>query len=120
MTNKEYHSQTEERIYNVKNKFEALIVESTQHLLVPCSNEEIVKYPTQPATTKISGQDDSNLELDVLIMEEAGVKELIMGVEDEPLMLLGSDPDIIKEDFFNDLDGQHSTDESKPYHNTLK
>nr|GEZ74376.1 transposon Ty3-I Gag-Pol polyprotein [Tanacetum cinerariifolium] len=59
------------------------------HLVVPCSNEEIVKFPTQPATTKISGDN-----------------------EDEPLMMLGSGPNIIKEDFSNDLNGQHSTDEN--------
>ncbi|GKD43909.1 hypothetical protein Tco_1268554 [Tanacetum coccineum] len=40
--------------------------------------------------------------------------------EDEPFMMLGSGPNIIKEDFSNDLDGQHSADESKPYHNTLR
>ncbi|GKA15005.1 transposon ty3-I gag-pol polyprotein [Tanacetum coccineum] len=32
-----------------------------QHLVVPCSDEEIVKFPTQPATTKISGDNGSNL-----------------------------------------------------------
>ncbi|GKB75087.1 hypothetical protein Tco_0936499 [Tanacetum coccineum] len=41
-------------------------------------------------------------------------------VEDEPLMMLGLGPNIIKEDISNDLDGQHSVDESKPYHNTLR
>ncbi|GKF03146.1 hypothetical protein Tco_0030069, partial [Tanacetum coccineum] len=68
-----------------------------QHLVVPCSDEEIVKFPTQPVTTEISGED-----------------------EDKPLMMLGSGPNIIKEDFSNDLDGQHSADESKPCHNTLR
>ncbi|GJZ91481.1 transposon ty3-I gag-pol polyprotein [Tanacetum coccineum] len=58
-----------------------------QHLVVPCFDEEIVKFPTQPATTEISGED-----------------------EEEPLMMLGSGPNIIKEDFSNDLDGQHSTE----------
>nr|GEU43207.1 putative nucleotidyltransferase, ribonuclease H [Tanacetum cinerariifolium] len=29
---------------------------------------------------------------------------------EEPFMMLGSGPNIIKEDFFNDLDGEHSTD----------
>nr|GEX00044.1 putative nucleotidyltransferase, ribonuclease H [Tanacetum cinerariifolium] len=58
-----------------------------QHLVVLCFDEGIVKFPTQPATTEISGED-----------------------EEEPLMMLGSGPNIIKEDFFNDLDGQHSTD----------
>ncbi|GKC98928.1 hypothetical protein Tco_1169203, partial [Tanacetum coccineum] len=33
-------------------------------------------------------------------------------VEDEPLMMLGSDPNTIKEDFSNDLDGQHSADKN--------
>ncbi|GKE29214.1 hypothetical protein Tco_1444598 [Tanacetum coccineum] len=93
-----------------------------QHLLVACSDEEIVKFPTQPATTEISGDNGSNLEdfLIVLTREEADIIGPIMAVEDEPLMMLGSGPNIIKEDFSNDLDGQHSTDESKPYHNTLR
>ncbi|GKC99632.1 hypothetical protein Tco_1169907 [Tanacetum coccineum] len=56
-----------------------------QHLVVQCFNEEIVKFSTQPATTEISGED----------------------VEDEPLTVLGSGRNIIKEDFSNDLDGQH-------------
>ncbi|GJZ49333.1 transposon ty3-I gag-pol polyprotein, partial [Tanacetum coccineum] len=58
-----------------------------QHLVVPCSDEEIVK-------------------------EKADIIEPIMAVEDEPLMMLGSGPNIIKEDFSNDLDGQHSTDKN--------
>nr|GEU89066.1 putative nucleotidyltransferase, ribonuclease H [Tanacetum cinerariifolium] len=66
-----------------------------QHLVVPCSHEDIVK-------------------------EEADIIGPIMLVEDEPLMMLGSGPNIIKEDFSSDLDGQHSTNESKPYHNTLR
>ncbi|GJW36452.1 hypothetical protein Tco_0059372 [Tanacetum coccineum] len=91
-----------------------------QHLMFPCSDEEIVKFPTQPATTKISGEDGSNLEefLNVLTVKEADITEPIMAVEDEPLMMLGSGPNNIKKDFSNDLDGQHSTDESKPSHNT--
>nr|GEW70556.1 putative nucleotidyltransferase, ribonuclease H [Tanacetum cinerariifolium] len=52
--------------------------------------------------------------------EEAVNTEPIMPVEDEPLMMLGSGPNIIKVNFSNDLDGHHSTDESKPYHNTLR
>nr|GEX83332.1 putative nucleotidyltransferase, ribonuclease H [Tanacetum cinerariifolium] len=43
--------------------------------------------------------------------EEANIIRPIMAIEDEPLMMLGSGPNIIKEDFSNDLDGQHSTDE---------
>ncbi|GKE93700.1 hypothetical protein Tco_1574795 [Tanacetum coccineum] len=43
-----------------------------------------------------------------------------MAVEDEPLMMLGLGTNIIKEDFCNDLDGQHSADESNQYHNTLR
>ncbi|GJS21722.1 RNA-directed DNA polymerase, eukaryota [Tanacetum coccineum] len=84
-----------------------------EHLVVPCSNEEIVKYLTQPATTEISGEDGSNLEefLDVLTVEEAGIPGPIMVIEDEPLMVLGSD-NIINEDFLNDFDGQHSADEN--------
>ncbi|GJS54909.1 putative nucleotidyltransferase, ribonuclease H [Tanacetum coccineum] len=93
-----------------------------QHLVVACSDEEIVKFPTQPATTKISGDNGSNLEdfLIVLTREEADIIGPIMAVEDESLMMLGSGPNIIKKEFSNDLDGQHSTDESKPYHNTLR
>ncbi|GKE40738.1 hypothetical protein Tco_1464143, partial [Tanacetum coccineum] len=34
-----------------------------QHLVVPCSDEEIVKFPTQPAITEISGDNGSNLEI---------------------------------------------------------
>nr|GEY37686.1 hypothetical protein [Tanacetum cinerariifolium] len=84
-----------------------------EHIVVPCSNEEVVKYLTQPATTKISGEDGSNLEefLDVLTLEEAGIQGPIMVIEDEPLMVLGSD-NIINEDFINDLDGQHPADEN--------
>nr|GFA42049.1 transposon Ty3-I Gag-Pol polyprotein [Tanacetum cinerariifolium] len=58
-----------------------------QHLVAPYSDKEIVK-------------------------EKAVNTEPIMTVEDEPLMMLGSGPDIIKEDFSNDLDGHHSTDEN--------
>ncbi|GJW66699.1 RNA-directed DNA polymerase [Tanacetum coccineum] len=84
-----------------------------QQIVVPCSDEEIVKFPTQPATTEISGDNDSNLEdfLIVLTREEADIIRPIMAVEEEPLMMLGSGPNIIKEDFFNDLDGHHSIDE---------
>ncbi|GJW32316.1 hypothetical protein Tco_0052348 [Tanacetum coccineum] len=93
-----------------------------QHLVVPCSDEEIVKFPTQPATTEISREDGSNLEefSNVLTVVEADITGLIMAVDDEPLMMLGSGPNIIKEDFSNDLDGQYSADESKQYHNTLR
>ncbi|GJX62721.1 hypothetical protein Tco_0295621 [Tanacetum coccineum] len=93
-----------------------------QHLVVPCSEGKIVKFPTQLATTEIRGDNGSNLEdfLIVLTREEADIIGPIMAVEDEPLMMLGSGPNIIKEDFSNDLDGQHSIDESKPYHNTLR
>nr|GEY13990.1 putative nucleotidyltransferase, ribonuclease H [Tanacetum cinerariifolium] len=93
-----------------------------QHLVVPCSDEEIVKFLIQPTTTKISGDNGSNLEdfLIVLTREEADIIEPIMTVEYEPLMMLGSGPNIINEDFSNDLDGQHLTDESKPYHNILR
>nr|GEZ00300.1 RNA-directed DNA polymerase [Tanacetum cinerariifolium] len=87
-----------------------------QHLVVPCSDEEIIKFPTQLATTEISEDNGSNLEdfLIVLTREEADIIGQIMAVEDEPLMILGSGPNIIKEDFSNDLDGQHSTDENLP------
>ncbi|GJT80240.1 hypothetical protein Tco_1054582 [Tanacetum coccineum] len=93
-----------------------------QHMVVPCSDDEIVKFPTQLATTGISGEDGSNLEefLNVLTVEKVDITRPIMAVEDEPLMMLGSGLNIIKEDFSNDLDGQHSADESKPYRNTLR
>ncbi|GJU57837.1 hypothetical protein Tco_1235603 [Tanacetum coccineum] len=93
-----------------------------QHLVVLCSDEEIVKFSTQPATIEISGEDGSNLEdfLNVLTVEEADITGPIMAVEDEPLMMLGPGSNIIKEDFSNDLDGQHSADESKQYHNNLR
>ncbi|GJZ35136.1 hypothetical protein Tco_0580953 [Tanacetum coccineum] len=82
--------------------------------MVSCLDEEIVKFPTQPVTSEISGEDGSNLEefLDVLIADGADITGPIMAVEDEPLMVLGSDLDIIKEDFSNDLDGQHSSVEN--------
>ena len=72
-----------------------------EKLVVACSNEEIVKYPTQPATTEISGEDGSNLEefLDLLTVEEAVVTGPIMAVEDEPLMVLESDGMINKKEF---------------------
>ncbi|GJT26486.1 hypothetical protein Tco_0906761 [Tanacetum coccineum] len=60
-----------------------------ENLVVKSSDEEIVKFPTQHATTKISGED-----------------------EDEPFMMLGSDLNTIKEDFSNDLDRQHLADEN--------
>ncbi|GJZ62710.1 hypothetical protein Tco_0618847 [Tanacetum coccineum] len=79
-------------------------------------------FPTQPATTEISGDNGSNLEdfFIVLTREEADIIIPIMAVEEGPLMMLESGPNIIKEDFSNDLDGQHSTDENKPYHNILR
>nr|GEX99555.1 putative nucleotidyltransferase, ribonuclease H [Tanacetum cinerariifolium] len=83
-----------------------------QHV-VPSSDEEIVMFQTQLATAKIIGEDGINLEefLNVLTVEEADITGPIMAVEDEPLMMLGSGPNIIKEDFSNDLDGQHLADE---------
>ncbi|GJU49904.1 hypothetical protein Tco_1219459 [Tanacetum coccineum] len=51
---------------------------------------------------------------------QADIIGSIMAVEDEPLMMLGLGTNIIKEDFCNDLDGQHSADESNQYHNTLR
>nr|GEX93436.1 transposon Ty3-I Gag-Pol polyprotein [Tanacetum cinerariifolium] len=69
-----------------------------------------------------SGEDGSNLEefSNVLTVEEADVTRPIMAAKDEPPMMQGSSQNIIKEDFSNDLDGQHSSDESKSYHNTLR
>ncbi|GJZ22515.1 RNA-directed DNA polymerase [Tanacetum coccineum] len=74
-----------------------------------------VVFLTQPATTEIRGDNCSNLEdfLIVLTREEADIIRPIMTVKDEPLMMLGPGPNIIKEDFSNDLDGQHSTDERR-------
>nr|GEX54901.1 RNA-directed DNA polymerase [Tanacetum cinerariifolium] len=62
-----------------------------QHLVVLCSEKEIVKFPTQPATTEISGDNGSNLKdfLIVLTREEVDIIGPIMAVEDEPLMMLG-------------------------------
>ncbi|GJW07940.1 RNA-directed DNA polymerase [Tanacetum coccineum] len=87
-----------------------------QHLVVPCSDEKNVKFPTQPAITEISGDNGSNLEdfSIVLTREEADIIGPIMAVEDEPLMMIGSGPNIIMEDFSNDLNGQHSADENLP------
>nr|GEV04109.1 zf-CCHC domain-containing protein [Tanacetum cinerariifolium] len=84
-----------------------------QHLVVSCSDEEILKFPTQPATTEISVENGSNLEdfLIVLTRKEADIIGSIMAVEDEPFMMLESGPNIIKKDFSNDFDGQHSTEE---------
>nr|GFA30936.1 transposon Ty3-I Gag-Pol polyprotein [Tanacetum cinerariifolium] len=85
-----------------------------QNLVVPCSNEKIVKFLTQPATTEINGEDGSNLEefSNVLTVEEADITIPIMAVDDEPLMMLGLCPNSIMEDFSNDLDGQHLADEN--------
>ncbi|GJW21029.1 hypothetical protein Tco_0031651 [Tanacetum coccineum] len=82
-----------------------------EHLVVPCSAEEIVKFPTQPE--KI-GEDGGHLEefQDVLTGDEVDITGPLITVEDEPLMMLGSDPNTIKEDFSNDLDGQHSADKN--------
>ncbi|GJR21672.1 hypothetical protein Tco_0970199 [Tanacetum coccineum] len=82
-----------------------------EHLVVPCSAEEIVKFPTQPE--KI-GEDYGHLEefQDVLTKDEVDITGSLITVEDEPLMMLGSDPNTIKEDFSNDLDGQHSADKN--------
>ncbi|GJS08545.1 transposon ty3-I gag-pol polyprotein [Tanacetum coccineum] len=84
-----------------------------QHLVVPCYDEEIIKFPTQPATNEISGDNGSNLKdfLIVLTREEADIIRPIMAVEDEPLMMLGSSLNIINEELSNDLDGQHLIDE---------
>nr|GEV64407.1 RNA-directed DNA polymerase [Tanacetum cinerariifolium] len=73
------------------------------------------RFPTQPATTEISGEDGSNLEefSNVLTVVEADITIPIMAVDDEPLMMLGSVPNIIKEDFSNDLNGQHSANERR-------
>ncbi|GKE90852.1 hypothetical protein Tco_1571947, partial [Tanacetum coccineum] len=46
--------------------------------------------------------------------EEVDIIRPIMAVEEETLMMLGSSPNIIKEDFSNDLNRQYSTDENLP------
>ncbi|GJZ15176.1 RNA-directed DNA polymerase [Tanacetum coccineum] len=58
-----------------------------QHLVVSCSDKEIVKFPTQLATIKISGEDGINLEefSNVLTIEEADITRPIMAVEDDLL-----------------------------------
>ncbi|GJY78375.1 hypothetical protein Tco_0484176 [Tanacetum coccineum] len=78
-----------------------------QHLVVSCFDEEIVKFPTQPARTKISRDSGSNLKdfFIVLTREEVDIIGPIMVVDDESLMMFGSGPNIIKKDFSNDLDG---------------
>ncbi|GJR51622.1 hypothetical protein Tco_1402143 [Tanacetum coccineum] len=83
-----------------------------QHLVVSCADKEIVMFLTQPATIEISGEDGSNLEdfSNVLTVEEADITGRIMEVEDEPLMMLRSGLNIIKDDFSNDHDGRHSAD----------
>ncbi|GJT11759.1 hypothetical protein Tco_0858801 [Tanacetum coccineum] len=72
-----------------------------QHLVVSYSDEEIVKFLTQPAIIEISGEDGSNLKdfLNVLTVKEAYITRPIMAVEDEPLMMRRLGPNIIKEDF---------------------
>ncbi|GJW06226.1 RNA-directed DNA polymerase [Tanacetum coccineum] len=61
-----------------------------QHLVVPCFDEQIVKFPAQPATTEIIRDNGINLEnfFIVLTREEADIIRPIMAVEDEPLMML--------------------------------
>ncbi|GKB76291.1 RNA-directed DNA polymerase, partial [Tanacetum coccineum] len=78
-----------------------------QHLVVSYSDEEIVKFLTQPAIIEISGEDGSNLKdfLNVLTVKEAYITRPIMAVEDEPLMMRRLGPNIIKECFSNDLGG---------------
>ncbi|GKD26730.1 RNA-directed DNA polymerase, eukaryota, reverse transcriptase zinc-binding domain protein [Tanacetum coccineum] len=60
-----------------------------------------------------SGEDGSNLEefSNVLIVVEADITGPIMAVDNEPLMMLGYCPNIIKEDLSNDVNEQHSVDE---------
>ncbi|GJS70080.1 ribosomal RNA-processing protein 8 [Tanacetum coccineum] len=61
-----------------------------QQIVVPCSDEEIVKFPTQPVTTEISRDNDSNLEdfLIVLTREEADIIRPIMESNDTILEIL--------------------------------
>ncbi|GKF26776.1 hypothetical protein Tco_0082670 [Tanacetum coccineum] len=64
-------------------------------MVVSCSAEEIVKFPTQPE--KI-GEDCGHLEefQDVLTGDEVDIMGPLITVEDEPFMMLGSDPNTIK------------------------
>ncbi|GJX53242.1 hypothetical protein Tco_0281611 [Tanacetum coccineum] len=148
MTNKEYHTQMEERFYNVQNKLEAMSAESArkheelidllkkyaisigrakeveewekwrdlkraqeasediisnpksqifviedcddgsrkeEHLVVPCSDKEIVKFPTQPATTEKSSEDGGNLEELILMsaMDKGDFTRPILAVKED-------------------------------------
>ncbi|GJV46959.1 hypothetical protein Tco_1437171 [Tanacetum coccineum] len=71
--------------------------------------EEIVKLPTQPEKIGESGGHLEEFQ-DVLTGDEVDITGPFITVEDEPLMMLGSDPNTIKEYFSNDLDRQHSAD----------
>ncbi|GKE03533.1 hypothetical protein Tco_1395551 [Tanacetum coccineum] len=74
--------------------------------------EEIVKLPTQPEKIGESGGHLEEFQ-DVLTGDEVDITGPFITVEDEPLMMLGSDPNTIKEYFSNDLDRQHSADKRR-------
>ncbi|GJW47616.1 hypothetical protein Tco_0079262 [Tanacetum coccineum] len=80
----------DEYFVNMWMELETKQHQEEQHLVVPCSDEEFVKFPTQPATTEIIGDNGINLEnfFIVLTREEADIIRPIMAVEDEPLMML--------------------------------
>nr|GEZ69828.1 hypothetical protein [Tanacetum cinerariifolium] len=111
MTNKEYHTQIEEQFYNVQNKLEALRAESArkheelidplkkyaisidcddgsrkkEQLVVPCSDEEIVKSPTQHAITEKNSEYGGNLKDLILtsVVDKGDFTRLILtGKED--------------------------------------
>ncbi|GJY48823.1 hypothetical protein Tco_0438779 [Tanacetum coccineum] len=85
-----------------------------EHVVVPCSDEEIVKSPTQPATTEKSSEDGGNLEELILtsavdkgkftgpilaVKEDLGQK--LIDDLDEPLIVLESYGMINKNKFAN-------------------
>ncbi|GKA31596.1 hypothetical protein Tco_0717901 [Tanacetum coccineum] len=82
------------------------IISNPKSQIFPTKN-----FPTQPE--KIS-EDGGHLKefQDVLTGDEVDITGPLITVEDEPLMMLGSDLNTIKEDFSNDLDGQHSADKN--------
>ncbi|GKA19270.1 hypothetical protein Tco_0699185 [Tanacetum coccineum] len=86
------------------------------------ASDDIISNPKSQIFAIEECDDGSRPEehLDVLTEDEVDITGPLITVEDEPLMMLGSNPNTIKEDFSNDLDGQHSADKSKPYYNTLR
>ncbi|GKD45560.1 hypothetical protein Tco_1270205 [Tanacetum coccineum] len=75
---------------------------------------KIVMMDQEQKNNTSCGEDGSNLEefSNVLIVVEADITGPIMAVDNEPLMMLGYGPNIIKEDLSNDVNEQHSVDEN--------